>query len=377
MDENQRKRMRNKINLLIMDKLRKTSMQNFSAILNAPNEEYSYYTEISNYIYSTLYDEKSNLDFEIEQDFDKFSGDDIEIGYPIKKSYTEKKNNNNEKISLKRLLSQQLDKYINTIHYEMSIYNQNHKSYEENEKDFTIFKRKRSLSSSKEDTFINHFTNESAKYLDKYDFANISIQKDGKYCCSTTLLYDYLKSKEAIQSSQAIDSFCEATRLYDIGQWKLDSLNQTPRNLSLLYEIFGPIKYIDVMLEKLQKHNTFFFSDSENTAICNKKKLIHQKVTSYIANMRIKNINGYRTGILFIAYEYRNEIAQCLRKNNTMRLDQVILVALDNRSISFRNINPDINVRPLAEALGGKGHYGAAGCYITKNNIDKVTQLVL
>jgi len=159
MDENQRKRMRNKINLLIMDKLRKTSMQNFSAILNAPNEEYSYYTEISNYIYSTLYDEKSNLDFEIEQDFDKFSGDDIEIGFPIRKSYTEKKNNNNEKISLKRLLSQQLDKYINTIHYEMSIYNQNHKSYEENEKDFTIFKRKRSLSSSKEDTFINHFTN--------------------------------------------------------------------------------------------------------------------------------------------------------------------------------------------------------------------------
>lgn len=219
--------------------------------------------------------------------------------------------------------------------------------------------------------------NESAKYLDKYDFANIIIQKDGKYCCSTTLLYDYLKSKEAIQSTQAIDSFCEATRLYDIGQWKLDSLNQTPRNLSLLYEIFGPIKYIDVMLEKLQKHNTFFFSDSENTAICNKKKLIHQKVTSYIANMRIKNINGYRTGILFIAYEYRNEIAQCLRKNNTMRLDQVILVALDNRSISFRNINPDINVRPLAEALGGKGHYGAAGCYITKNNIDKVSQLVL
>ena len=159
MDENQRKRMRNKINLLIMDKLRKTSMQNFSAILNAPNEEYSYYTEISNYIYSTLYDEKSNLDFEIEQDFDKFSGDDIEIGFPIRKSYTEKKNNNNEKISLKRLLSQQLDKYINTIHYEMSIYNQNHKSYEENEKDFTIFKRKRSLSSSKEDTMVNHFTN--------------------------------------------------------------------------------------------------------------------------------------------------------------------------------------------------------------------------
>ena len=159
MDENQRKRMRNKINLLIMDKLRKTSMQNFSAILNAPNEEYSYYTEISNYIYSTLYDEKSSLDFEIEQDFDKFSGDDIEIGIPIRKSYTEKKNNNNEKISLKRLLSEQLDKYINTIHYEMSIYNQNHKSYEENEKDFTIFKRKRSLSSSKEDTMINHFTN--------------------------------------------------------------------------------------------------------------------------------------------------------------------------------------------------------------------------
>lgn len=219
--------------------------------------------------------------------------------------------------------------------------------------------------------------NESARYLEKYDFANIVIQKDGKYCCSTTLLYDYLKSKGVLQSTQAIDSFCEATRLYDIGQWRLDSHNQTPRNLSLLFEIFGPTKYIEVMTEKLLKHNTFFFSDLEDEAICCKKKLIHQKVTQYIAKMKIKNINGYKTGILFISYEYRNEVAQCLRKDNTFNLDQVILIALDNRSLSIRNINPDINVRPLAEKLGGKGHYGAAGCYITSSNIDKVIDLVL
>ena len=50
--------------------------------------------------------------------------------------------------------------------------------------------------------------NESARYLEKYDFANIVIQKDGKYCCSTTLLYDYLKSKGVLQSTQDIDSFC-------------------------------------------------------------------------------------------------------------------------------------------------------------------------
>ena len=157
MDEKERKKARNKINLIIMEKLRKTSMQNFSAILNTPNEEYSYYTEISNYIYSTLYDEKSNLDFEIEQDFDKFSGDDIEIGFPIKKALTEKKNNNNEKISFKRLLSEQLDKYINSINNELGIYNLNHKSYEENEKNFMVFKRKRA--SPKEDTIFNYYTN--------------------------------------------------------------------------------------------------------------------------------------------------------------------------------------------------------------------------
>ena len=157
MDEKERKKARNKINLIIMEKLRKTSMQNFSAILNTPNEEYSYYTEISNYIYSTLYDEKSNLDFEIEQDFDKFSGDDIEIGFPIKKTLTEKKNNNNEKISFKRLLSEQLDKYINSINNELGIYNLNHKSYEENEKNFMVFKRKRA--SPKEDTIFNYYTN--------------------------------------------------------------------------------------------------------------------------------------------------------------------------------------------------------------------------
>ena len=61
--------------------------QNFSAILNNPNNnvnknliqniQYSYIEDIKNRLYNTLYDEKSNLDFEISKDFDKILSADI------------------------------------------------------------------------------------------------------------------------------------------------------------------------------------------------------------------------------------------------------------------------------------------------------------
>lgn len=220
--------------------------------------------------------------------------------------------------------------------------------------------------------------NESVTHLNSYDFANIVISKDNKLCCSTTLFYQYLTSHHMLKETHALDTFCEATRIYDIGQWSLSSQSQLPRDLSLLYEIYGPDKYIDVMAKKLKKNSKHFLLNKfEKQSISLRKELIKQTVMSYIGNMDYKTICGHKAGIAYISYALRNEVAQCLRENNTNNLDIVILISLDNSSISIRNIKPDVNVRPIAEELGGKGHFGAGGCYITENNIDKVLNIVL
>lgn len=220
--------------------------------------------------------------------------------------------------------------------------------------------------------------NESVTHLNSYPFSNIIIEKDDKLCCSTTLFYEYLVSNNMIKPTQALDTFCEATRIYDVGQWSLNGQDQTPRDLSLLFEIYGQDKYIDVMTSKLKSNNKhFFFNEDEKKSINLKKELIKQTIMSYIANMDYKTICGHKAGIAYISYEYRNEVAQCLRENNTMDIDVVVLIALDNSSVSIRNVKKDVNVRPIAEKLGGKGHFGAGGCYITEHNIAELLKIVL
>ena len=95
----------------IIEKLRNTNLQNFSAILNAPPEQPSYYNMMTNMLYNSFYDEKSLRDEEITKSFDKFSNSDIEIGNNTFES--DNLNNLNKKNTLKELLNENFNNYIN------------------------------------------------------------------------------------------------------------------------------------------------------------------------------------------------------------------------------------------------------------------------
>lgn len=220
--------------------------------------------------------------------------------------------------------------------------------------------------------------NESVTEFNSYDFVNIIIKDNKGYCCSTTLLYEYLINTKRIKPTRALNEFCEATRAYDTGEWELATKkNHTARDLALLFDAIGTERYINMMSKKLKEETIFYFNHEEEKIIKIRKEATDEKVMSYINNIKFKNIDGYKAGIIFISYEYRNEIAQYLRKSKLYDIDLVILVAVDKSSISIRNINPEVNVRPIAEKMGGKGHFGAAGCNIDENNLMKVLNILL
>lgn len=219
--------------------------------------------------------------------------------------------------------------------------------------------------------------NESVTELNSYDFVNIIIKDDNGYCCSTSLLYEYLLANNMIKRTNALDVFCNSTRAYDTGQWDYSLKYEVARDLALLFDIVGTEHYINMMYNKLKRRKEFFFNSNEKKIIKIKKDYTEEKVSSYIQTAKFKKVDGYKVGIIFISYEFRNEIAQYLRKTKIFDIDFVILVSLDNSSLSIRNINPDVNVRPIAEKLGGKGHFGAAGCNIDENNFFKVLEVIL
>ncbi len=217
--------------------------------------------------------------------------------------------------------------------------------------------------------------NESVTEFNSYDFVNVIIKDEKGYCCSTSLLYEHLIKNNSMKRTNALNTFCEATRAYDTGIWNLTE-NDVARDLSLLFEAIGPDDYINKMYNKLKFKDEFRFYYNELKLIDLKRHSTDNEVLSYIKKIRIKNIYGYNAGVVYISYEYRNEIAQYLRKNKIYDIDFILLVSVDNYSISIRNINPNVNVRPIAEKIGGKGHFGAAGCNIDENNLEEIVRIL-
>ena len=122
------------INQILIQRLRKYNFQNFSQLLNTPEPEpsyFSYFENITNLIYSTVYNDETNLESEIDKDLDKFSEDCItiidssnKIGINININNNKK---DNKKTNLKTLLEDQENNYINKIDTKYKRFCINHK----------------------------------------------------------------------------------------------------------------------------------------------------------------------------------------------------------------------------------------------------------
>ena len=130
------------------------------------------------------------------------------------------------------------------------------------------------------------------------------------------------------------------------------------------------------MISKLKENGTSFsFSELESEIIKAKNEQILKHMQEYSSKIYYKEVMGLKAGIIFIQYEYRNDLAQYLR-DIKVPVDFVMLISLDNGSISYRNITPGVKVRAIAEAFGGKGHDYAASSPIKKDKIDEIINVL-
>jgi len=192
----------------------------------------------------------------------------------------------------------------------------------------------------------------------KYSFATIKISDTKGLCCGTSLFFAYLLNNNYISNDNLIvTEFVELTREYDTWEWTTKYHNDIPQKLTLLFNSIGCNEYINLMFEKLNKNFQlpFFFNDLEKKIIENKTNSTKEKILNYVNKINYIEILGKKAGLIFIDYEYRNDLAEYLR-NNKYEIDFVMLVALDYGTISYRSIKDNVNVRLIAEAFGGKGH---------------------
>ena len=223
--------------------------------------------------------------------------------------------------------------------------------------------------------FDHHKTFTDPKYT-SHKFVTVKIEDEDGLCCGTSLFYKHLVSEGLIdKDNKCISEFVELTRQHDTWEWRNIYNNEKARELSILFDALGYDGYISLMTEKLRKEDIFEFDSMERILIENRKKQISLKCEYYKDKLIYKDILGMRAGIVFITYEYRNELAEYFRENK-FDMDFTMMIALDPGVVAYRSVRDGKAVRPVAELFGGKGHDKAATNPITDEMVSKILEVL-
>lgn len=212
----------------------------------------------------------------------------------------------------------------------------------------------------------HHKTFDNEKYT-KHSFITVKVRDEYGQCCGTSLFYEYLIAKGLIDKNNlAIKEFVELTRQHDTWEWKNIYNNEKARELATLFDILGCDSYINTMTKKLSNESikNFEFERLEKDLIDNRLVQVSEKLKMYGDRVIYKDILGLRAGIVFITYEYRNELAEYFKENN-FDMDFAMMIALDPGVVSYRSVRDNVKVRLVAEYFGGKGHDKAGSNPIT------------
>ena len=328
------------INKILIQRLRKYNFQNFSQLLNTPEPEityFSYFESIANLIYESVYDDKANLETEINKDLDKFpegcisiedSSNNIKYKTINDPQETEPESldpNNNIKI----LLDEPIEVYINKIESKYNRFSSNHKemSKRNNKTDDGFDRSQRFLNlkaiyTSNKDILIN--------IPDEYKVPNGEFKADPELL-SKPINYLQIKCKGLIEMSTKIDKELEKI----LGHTnKLDnyiSENWQPWNSNInLY--FQNIKQyhnkIDIIKKKsLESTSKLILKEIKRKNIKKIRKIFIQfkKMKESISTLKVLITDVKK-------YKLTNELI-FQNKNNIEKLKQLI-----NKRVSLLNL---------------------------------------
>ena len=195
-----------------------------------------------------------------------------------------------------------------------------------------------------------------------YSFVQATSKKDGIPCCGTSLFYGYLLAVDDhyLLNKPGVEHFVEMTRLHDTWEWRQVS-NLEAFHLQTLFQWLGPYGYYYHFMRKLLRENSMEYTNEEARWIelqMAKNELLIEQLSRSI---QVLPYGDYQVGCVFGPYEIRNDLAEYLKKAR-VDLDVLVLFAPDNKTVSFRALKENVEVRSLAESYGGGGHEQAASC---------------
>lgn len=218
--------------------------------------------------------------------------------------------------------------------------------------------------------------------MNRYSFTKIIEKDETGMRCGTELFYEYLVENNLINSSEALTEFVELTRLEDTWEWKKSgALGEKAHSLAILFNVIGIEKYISRMISKLVTNPESFKFDTQEMALITRKKEEYNQKLQLIMNSAEYFLDDFtnKYGIVFADYEYRNELAEYIKRSgNPEAIKYLIIVAMnkgESGQKSYRTIEENFDVNEIANLHGGGGHPESASVIITKEQSAKALTL--
>lgn len=118
------------------------------------------------------------------------------------------------------------------------------------------------------------------------------------------------------------------------------------------------------MSDKVDKLDEITFTEMEEAIVDAYDKALAEDMKTLLKDMKVAklNIDGlpYRVGYIDCLYRYRNDVDEFVGRDNVHKVDAVGMIMKDKEVVSYRRVNPDIDMSQVGKYFNGKGHGGAA-----------------
>lgn len=220
---------------------------------------------------------------------------------------------------------------------------------------------------SKYNKFVLLDHHKTAEWLNKYTWA--TVEENSEYLerktSGTQMLHEWLISHNADYIKNNWYNSKEFIRLVnDYDSWHWNSIGDLlPKKLNGLLYIYGREKFINKVLFEL-KNCLSHFNSTDDLLLELKQNEIDLFVETKNKNLKMFNIFGYKTGVVF-AESSISELGNRLCKLNP-EIDLVAIVNV-NHSVSYRTVKENVDVSSVAKVFEGGGHIKASGSPINED----------
>lgn len=222
---------------------------------------------------------------------------------------------------------------------------------------------------------------ETALFLNKYDWATVMIQDASNvYTCGTDLTYCKLLELGLLQYKSAINELVLNITRYDTWTWKTIYNDIQPKKLNDLFKIYGPQRFCDVYIDRIQnlKGDFELFNETDKFLLNLEEEKINTFIYKKLKSVHVEDITinnkTYKVGIVFAA-EHISELGNTICEKKP-ELDFAAIVA-DMHTVSYRSIKTDIDLGGnVAKHYGGGGRPQTAGSQISKELQQQIINMI-